>query len=104
MNIMKRAIIVHCWGGNPEYCWYPQTKKELEEQGFEVMVPAMPDTEHPKQSAWVPVLREVVGTPTEETYLIGHSCSSKSWRHSQKRAWRRAYRQRKHEPFLRPFR
>ncbi|MBI2577461.1 MAG: serine hydrolase family protein [Candidatus Wildermuthbacteria bacterium] len=70
---MKRAIIVHCWGGNPEYCWYPQTKKELEEQGFEVLIPAMPDTEHPKQSAWVPFLSETVGTPNEETYLIGHS-------------------------------
>ena len=27
---MKRAIIVHCWDGYPEYCWYPYVKKELE--------------------------------------------------------------------------
>lgn len=70
---MKKAVIVHCWGGNPEYCWYPQTKKELEALNFEVQVPEMPDTEHPKQSAWVPKLKEVVGKTDENLYLIGHS-------------------------------
>lgn len=70
---MKRAIIVHCWDGYPEYCWYPQTKKELEAKGFEVTVPAMPETDMPKLSLWLPMLTEVVGTPDEELYLIGHS-------------------------------
>lgn len=31
---MKRVILVHCWEGYPDYCWYPQTEKELEEKGF----------------------------------------------------------------------
>ncbi len=70
---MKSAVIVHCWGGNPEYCWYPQTKKELEEKGFEVNVPAMPDTHLPKLSLWLPKLQEVAGEPNEELFLIGHS-------------------------------
>lgn len=26
---MKRAIIVHCWDGYPEYCWYQSVKKDL---------------------------------------------------------------------------
>ncbi|MBI4127752.1 MAG: alpha/beta hydrolase [Parcubacteria group bacterium] len=70
---MKRAIIVHCWGGYPEYCWYPHTKKELEAQGFDVTVPTMPDTENPKLSLWLPILQQVVGAPSENLYLIGHS-------------------------------
>ena len=70
---MKRVIIVHCWGGDPEYCWYPQTKKELEKLGFEVMVPAMPDTENPDMKTWVPKLREVIGELSENVYLVGHS-------------------------------
>ena len=70
---MKRVIIVHCWGGHPEYCWYPYVKKELEAKGFEVTVPAFPDTDNPNLSKWLPVLTEAVGEPDEETYLIGHS-------------------------------
>lgn len=46
---MKRAIIIHCWEGYPEYCWYPYAKNKLEEKGFQVEVPAFPDTENPKQ-------------------------------------------------------
>lgn len=70
---MKRAIIVHCWEGYPEYCWYPQTKKELGAAGFKVQVPAMPHTELPTMSDWVPFLAGLVGTPDSELWLIGHS-------------------------------
>jgi len=70
---MKKVIIVHCWGGSPEYCWYPQTKKELEELGFEVMIPTMPDTENPNVETWMPKLSEVVGEPNENIFLVGHS-------------------------------
>lgn len=47
---MKKVVIVHCWDSYPEYCWYPQTKKELEEKDFEVVMPAMPETNLPKLS------------------------------------------------------
>lgn len=70
---MKRAIIIHCWSGYPEYCWYPYAKRELETHGFEVLVPAMPETDAPKLSLWLPELRRAVGTPDDETFLIGHS-------------------------------
>lgn len=70
---MKKAIIAHCWGGSPEYCWYPWVKKELEKRGFEVLVPAFPDTDNPKFSEWLPKLEEAIGEPSEELYLIGHS-------------------------------
>lgn len=70
---MKRVIIIHCWEGYPEYCWYPWVKKELEMRGFQVEVPAFPETENPKLSGWLPKLQEVIGQPDEELYLIGHS-------------------------------
>src|SRR6185503_7133562 len=69
----RRAVIVHCWSGNPNYCWYPQTKKELEALGFQVEVPEMPETDVPKLSLWLPKLQEVIGVPDEELFLIGHS-------------------------------
>ena len=70
---MNRVIIIHCWEGYPEYCWYPQTKKELEKEGFEVRVPEMPETISPKLSGWLPKLKEIAGVPDEELFLIGHS-------------------------------
>lgn len=70
---MKRAIIIHCWEGTPDYCWYPWLKQELEKKDFSVEVPAMPETELPKQKLWVPKMHEVIGEPNEELILIGHS-------------------------------
>jgi uncharacterized protein len=70
---MKRVIIIHCWEGYPEYCWYPWAKSELEKRGFQVEVPAFPETDYPKIEKWVPHLAEVIGEPDEELYLIGHS-------------------------------
>lgn len=70
---MKEAVIIHLWEGYPEYCWYPRTKQELEEIGFGVDVPQMPDPNFPKQDKWVATLREKVQRPSDDTYLIGHS-------------------------------
>ena len=70
---MKRVIIVHCWDGYPDYCWYPYAKKELEANDFEVQVPTFPETGAPKLDKWLPILKEKIGTPDKNTHLIGHS-------------------------------
>lgn len=69
----KRVFIIHGWGGNPEEGWFPWLKKELEAKGFEVRVPAMPDTENPEIETWVSYLAKSVGMPDENTYFVGHS-------------------------------
>jgi uncharacterized protein len=70
---MKRAIIVHCWGGNANYAWYPWAKSELERLGYQVIVPDMPDPDPPKLMTWLPHLQQIAGEPNEELLLIGHS-------------------------------
>lgn len=70
---MKRAVIVHCWGGNSNYAWYQWAKAELEKQGYLVTVPDMPDPDPPKLATWLPHLQEVIGQPDDELLLIGHS-------------------------------
>lgn len=69
----KRVIIVHGWGGNPQEAWFPWLKQQLEQRGFWVEVPNMPEPDTPKKELWVPHLAAVVGTPDENTYLVGHS-------------------------------
>lgn len=70
---MHRVIIVHCWDGYPEYCWYPWAKQQLEKDGVAVSVPAFPDTAHPNRERWCKTLSETVGTADEHTFLVGHS-------------------------------
>ncbi len=70
---MKRAVIVHCWGGNSNYAWYPWAKAELEKLGYAVTVPDMPDSDPPKLATWLPHLRQVIGEADEDLVLIGHS-------------------------------
>jgi len=65
---MRRAVIVHCWEGYPEYCWYPWLKNELGKKGFDVSVPAFPDTDNPKQDKWVEFLKKE-GIPAPRTCI-----------------------------------
>jgi predicted alpha/beta hydrolase family esterase len=73
MQYMKRVIIVHCWSGTPQYCWYQWAKDQLEPKGFTVEIPAMPETDEPKLRLWLPKLIETIGQPDEDLYLVGHS-------------------------------
>jgi hypothetical protein len=70
--MVKRVFMVHGWGGTPEGEWFPWLKAELEKKGFEVHVPAMPESVEVIEP-WVSILRKTVGKPDENTYFVGHS-------------------------------
>jgi predicted alpha/beta hydrolase family esterase len=70
---MPRAIIIHGWDNSPEDNWFPWLKQQLVERGWDVVVPAMPDTEVPRIQPWVAAVAAAVGNPDEQTYLVGHS-------------------------------
>lgn len=70
---MKRVILVHRWSGGANDDWRPWLKSELEQRGYQVLAPEMPDREAPVIEKWVPHLAETVGTPDADTYFIGHS-------------------------------
>lgn len=69
----KRAFIVYGWDGYPEEGWFPWLKAKLEQQGFMVFVPELPESDRPKIHSWVPKLAKAVGTPDSQTYFVGHS-------------------------------
>lgn len=70
---MKRVFIVHGWEGSPNKEWFPWLKKEVEQKGFDVSVPAMPNPETPTLDTWLSKLKEEIVNPDENTYLVGHS-------------------------------
>ncbi len=70
---MKRVFLVHRWSGQPLGDWRQWLKTELENMGYEVFAPEMPDREHPTIENWVSFLNEQVGEVDEDTYFVGHS-------------------------------
>jgi serine hydrolase len=70
---MKRVILVHGWEGTPDDGWNPWLRSKLEDKGFKVSVPAMPDTNSPTVTAWVQKLVEITGPIDSDTYFVGHS-------------------------------
>lgn len=69
----KRVYIIHGWEGTPESNWFPWLKKQLEARGFEVIVPAMPNTDNPIFSEWLVCMQKVINKIDKNTYLVGHS-------------------------------
>ena len=74
----KRVFIIHGWAGHPQDDWFTWLKKELENKGFEVYVPQMPETDNPRIYNWVPVLQKIVKAPDEKTYFVGHSMGNQT--------------------------
>ena len=70
---MKRAYMIHGWGGSSKEGWFPSVKKKLEGKGINVIAFEMPDTENPKIDEWIKFLRENIKDINKETVLIGHS-------------------------------
>lgn len=71
---MKNAIIFHGTGEAPNFYWYPWLKNKLEEKGYAVSIPELPDTNHPNVATWLPKALEE--SYNEETIIIGHSAGS----------------------------
>lgn len=69
----KKVYIVHGWDGYPEEGWFPWLKKELENRGFTVFVPQLPNANEPRIKNWVPTLAAAVDEPTENSFFVGHS-------------------------------
>jgi len=68
---MTKAVIVHGWDGSPNEPLNQWLKKQLEEKGWEVEIPKMPNPEAPTIEGWVSKLYDY--SIDENTYFIGHS-------------------------------
>jgi len=69
---MKNIIIIHGYGETPESYWYPYLKKELEQKGYKVTIPLLPNTNNPKLNKQVDYVLSNLKF-NEGTILIGHS-------------------------------
>lgn len=70
---IPRLFFIHGYGGSPEDERFAPALMELEKKGFSVNAITMPETDHPRKDAWVGALRESIGEPDRETFLMGFS-------------------------------
>lgn len=70
---MKNALIIHGNGGHPKENWNAWLKEKLEENGYEVWVPQLPNKDKPNLKKYVQFFRESDFDFNDETVLVGHS-------------------------------
>ncbi len=70
---MKKVYIIHGWEGFPEEGWFSWLRNKLIQEGFQVVVPAMPDSDKPTLEKWLPFLKDLVKEVDSNTYFVGHS-------------------------------
>jgi len=71
---VKNAIILHGTLGSPGGNWFAWLKDELERQGLEVWLPALPHPEQPSLRAWSNFVRKHCPFPIDsQTLVVGHS-------------------------------
>lgn len=68
----KRAAIFHGTGDNPEKYWLPWIKRKLEQSGYEVYAPVLPDNNAPNRNTYEAFIR-ADGWDFTNNVLIGHS-------------------------------
>ncbi len=67
----KRVLIIHGVESNSREHWFLEEKARLNKLGYDVAVPDMPNSFHPRKKEWVKVIEEL--NPDKNSILIGHS-------------------------------
>jgi leucyl-tRNA synthetase/ASC-1-like (ASCH) protein len=73
----RTAILIHGFedDGTGQYSPWKDgwIKDRLEELGYEVIIPTMPNADHPKRSEWISFMKKYENRINQNTILIGHS-------------------------------
>lgn len=69
---VKRAVLFHGTSSDPTHHWQPWLKKELEQQGYQVYAPLLPDNDRPNRRTYEAFLRKS-GWDFADNILVGHS-------------------------------
>src|SRR5882672_4958210 len=75
---MKNAIILHGTANTPEGNWFRWLEAELEQRGYEVWLPQLPDADVPNANKYNQLLLNGNFDFNEDTLLVGHSSGAVS--------------------------
>ena len=68
-----KFFIIHGVYGSPKENWFPWLKKELENQGYEAVVPKFPTPIDQSLESWLRTIKKYEDKINKETVMIGHS-------------------------------
>jgi predicted alpha/beta hydrolase family esterase len=69
---MKKAVFLHGTDGAPDDHWFPWLRKQLENSGYEVFAPTLPENHTPNWNVYEAFLKQS-GWDFTDNLLIGHS-------------------------------
>lgn len=69
---MKKAVLLHGTDGSPKKIWFPWLKHQLEENGYEVFAPELPQNHTPNKIVYDKFLKNS-GWDFANNILVGHS-------------------------------
>lgn len=69
---MKKAVLFHGTDGSPNDHWFPWIRRVLEESGYEVFAPELPNNHTPNRDTYEKFLKES-GWDFSDNLLVGHS-------------------------------
>jgi hypothetical protein len=70
---MSNFIFIHGTGGNPNECFYPWLRRELENRGYKVYAPQLPMPEEQTLGSWLEAFRPYEKFVNEKTCFVGRS-------------------------------
>ncbi len=74
MTAMKNVLILHGAGNSSQGNWFPWLKKELEQKGYKVWSPNLPNSDQPILRDWLETIASNKDWKFDsESILIGHS-------------------------------
>src|SRR3984957_2707777 len=68
-----KVLVIHGLGGDSKENWLPWFKPLLEQRGYEVLIPDLPNAENPTISEWVDALKKLEITKKDNLTVVAHS-------------------------------
>lgn len=69
----ERAVIFHGYGAAPADHWFGWLASQLEADGIQATIPALPNPLDPRPEPWEDSVRAALGVPDEHTIVVAHS-------------------------------
>jgi uncharacterized protein len=68
-----RVVVVHGLGASADSHWFAAVRDRYAPHGVDVHVVDLPHSSSPELGAWLATVADAIGTPDEQTVLVGHS-------------------------------
>ena len=72
-KIKPKVLLIHGIYGHSKENWFPWFKEEMEARGYEVLIPDLPNNEHPTLDEWVNALNKLDIKKDDRLFVVGHS-------------------------------